>query len=188
MTDIDGRLRSVADLAEYAATDRQLAGLDGPRSTGTVIAGLQLTADMLRYAAEVLSQPPVASRRLLHVSLAMGGTNVVSWVAALLIVPDPGDPLVLAAVLVGSSVLAKLAGDLFDEILDRRLDRTRRTPRGTRLEIAELRTMILAIGRALETDRDDRHLEVGSRIDSAMVWLDHAERAQARLEAELPRS
>ena len=37
--------------------------------------------------------------------------------------------------------------------------------------IAELRTRIRVITGALEPDRNDLHLEVGRRIESARVWI-----------------
>jgi hypothetical protein len=173
-----------ADLAEHTAVEKQLAELDGPRSTVGVIAGLELAADMLRYAAEALSPPPLASRQVAIESLQMTGLYVISCVAVLLAVPDPADPLVLAAAFVGSPVLAKAAWDLFDAIRDRRRTHTPPEPRDTWLAIAEVRTMILATTRVLEPDRDDRHVEAGRRIESAKVWLDSAELALARQKLE----
>jgi hypothetical protein len=182
VNDIAASLRHAADLAERAAVERQHAELDGPRCAPAIIAGLELAADTLRYAAEPLAPPPVASRRVMTESALMISVWVISCVALLLTVPSPAQPLVLAVTLAGTGVLSKLVRDAVVAIWDwrdaRRLATAVNEPEDIQ-HIAELRTWIRVITGALEPDRNDLHLEIGRRIESAQVWIDAADHVLA---------
>src|SRR5258705_12415807 len=80
------RLRTEAVVVERAALEVQYAGLAGARSDPTIIGALQLASDSLRYAAERLEPPPVASVRTMAEAVTLLGVWVVSVVATLLTV------------------------------------------------------------------------------------------------------
>jgi hypothetical protein len=181
MSRLPARLRSAADLAERAAVARQQAELTGAPTDPATIARLQLVADALIYAAEPLDPPPVASRAALIEAAIMTGTWVVSSAAVLLSVPNPAQPTTLAGTLVGCGVLATLIGQTVAALQRRREIRILPPvddPGQVQGTIAELRIQLAEIMAALEPDRVGDHLEVGRRVDMALVWLDAAEQAQ----------
>jgi hypothetical protein len=172
VTGLAERLRDAAALTEQAAVGSQHAELAGPRADPAVIGALQLAADTLYHAAEVLGPPPVPSRRTLTMSaLTMGGWAVFC-VAVLLAVPDPAQPRVLAATIAGGVVFAMLLADLVAAVWDRYSIRTLASGLASGVQartvddvIATVRARIAEITASLETDRDDTHLAVGQQIE-----------------------
>jgi hypothetical protein len=183
------RIRSAAVLAERAAAAHQYAGLAGARPDPATIGALQLASDSLSYAADRLEPPPRTSGRTQVEALLMTGVWVVSLVAVLLAVPDSSRPWVLTLALVGAGLLSTLLGRVVTAVWDRQAIRALASTKPLEVQhtIAELRIRVSEVAATLQPDRDDAHLEVGRRIESALVWVDAAERRVERLERDANR-
>jgi hypothetical protein len=183
LKDIAAGLRDAADLAERAAVVRQYAELDGWRGDPAVIACLELIADTLRHAAAALTPPPLVSRRTAAESISGSVVWAISCAAFLLTVPNPAQPLVLAAGIAGVGVLSTLVvgavGTIWDRRVAGRLAAAVNQPDDVRGTITELRIRVRALTDALEPDRYRAHLEVGRRIESVHVWIDGADHVLA---------
>ncbi|GAA4677477.1 hypothetical protein [Phytohabitans rumicis] len=182
MREIATRLRAAEEMAERAAVTCQHAELKGRRFRAGVIGGLELTAESLHAAVEVIEPAPTVSRRMMASSVLITFLHVVACVAVLLAVPDPSRPLVLAVALGGTGVLAKLVTGLVVTAWDWRDARALDSaavdePSDIRGTIVELRTEIDAISADLDPDRDGAHVKISQKIESALIWLDSAERA-----------
>lgn len=178
MKRLDDHLRAAAAVAERAAVVRQHAGLAVGGSETAGISALQLVASSLRDAARPLSPPPVASRRAQIEACVTTSAWLLSSTVALLLVPNPAEPWVLATILAGGAALGMPLWAVIAAIWDRRTARAltpARPPEPLDRTIADLRSRISEITSGLAAHRHDSHIEVGRRIELALFWLDEAE-------------
>jgi hypothetical protein len=112
------------------------------------------------------------------IEISKAGVFSVVCIAALVAAPDPAAPWALSSALAVSEVLGRLTGLVVAAVWDRR-SVTSLGSSGAAADIgetiAELRTRIRAITAALEADCFDEHLDVGRRIEPALMWLDAVE-------------
>ena len=180
---IDAELHECAESAELAAVAVQHAELDGPRRTPAVIGRLESAAGMLRSAAEAHSSLPAFSRREMTMAALTPSVWAISCVALLAITPNPAEPIRLAIILTGTILLSMVVGHVVSATWTRREARRLaiavNRPDDVRNAIAQLWTRIHTIAGALKPASNDRHPEVGRRIDAALFWIDAADDALA---------
>jgi hypothetical protein len=175
MSAIAAQLREAAAVAERAAAVRQHGESTGPGTDTEIIGGLQFVAETLSHAAGLLDSPPVAPRRTMIVSAVQMGGWVLSCTVALLAVPHPAQPAVLAVTLTGGGIFGTLLGWAVSAVWNRRSVRAVASAEANyeiHAAIDDLRTRISACTVALEPHRNDVHLNVGRWIERAQTWLD----------------
>jgi hypothetical protein len=171
------RLQDAAALAERAAIAGQYAEVTGQRTDPAVIGGLHRVADAL-YIFRPLDRPLGFRRNLVEATLPIGGW-VLFCVAVLLAVPNPVQPVVLAATITGGAIVAGFLTVLVAAVWDRYSARALAAggvAETVEQRIATIRSRLALIAATLETD----HYDIRQRIDYSLYWLDIAEQAATR--------
>jgi hypothetical protein len=161
------RTQHLALTAERATVDRQHVGLSSG-GQAAVVGALQLATADLWAATRALGLPPVLHRRTVIWACVTSALTIVLITAALLLVPDPGRPWVLALV-VSSSLGSQLVWRAAQVIRDHRNPPAPARP----LEevLSELRAGLASVGAAL----DPADGNAGRHLELAGIWLDDAE-------------
>jgi hypothetical protein len=175
MTALAERTRDLALTAERAAVDRQHAGLATGRDGAdpAVVGALQLAADSLWAATRALGLPQALNRRPERWAVVTTALSVVLGAAALLLVPHPTRPWVLAVVVAGCSLAGQLLWRAGRAVRDRRTPPAPARPLAEML--TELRAGMAAVAADLEPADSEAHRTAGRRLELAHVWLDDAE-------------
>lgn len=178
MINLAERTRDLALTAERAAVDRQHAGLATGRDRAAaadpaVIGALQLASDSLWAATRVLGLHPALDRRPQTWVIVTSLLSVVLGAAALLLVPHPSRPWVLALIVAGCSLASQLLWRAGRAVRDHR--RTPAPARPLAEVLTELRAGLAAVAAELEPADDEAHLKAGRSLELAHIWLDDAE-------------
>jgi len=173
-------LRQIRDAAEEAERAAQTCLMveAGRRGDARTIAAWQDVASMLEHAARPLADPSDRGRWYWSNGWINVVLQVLGLVVLLLWVPDPGRPLVLAAIVVGVNVPGLVATELVAGVRTTRI--ARRWAAGVpawdpAAEIDGLRSRIAAIRVALTGRLSPSALEAAQRIEWASARLDRLE-------------